>query len=305
MKYIKEFYGEEYLNKQKRLLSKMTNPGGVSYFLVGEDESARIEQNEFDKYLDLAFRHNIIDKNLRSRLSSGNWEIFYQARQELMCAYFIEKIFKYKITFYPKGLGGSVGEFLIEYSTNRTIFTEVKSPIRKPSSNVWFGNDSKVIKSNLKTARKKMKLKCKNLIILAADLRTSISHEASISIPLYQEPIISFLVSPEGPLTEPKISFKRSGFFQPNANTRVSSIATLEACVVSPRLDAYTIYVLTNKQAPIDEDLPMFSFKYIFRVYHNPYAKNPIDREVFKGWPQFVLNKETDKMEWIDKNKRG
>ena len=203
MKYIEKFYGKKHLEKQRRVLSEMSNPKGVPLFLVDNSESAKIWQLEFDKYLKLAFCHNIIDKNLRKRLSSNNWEVFFQAHRELMCAYFIENMLNYKISFHPLGSGNSIGEYLLKYSRNETIFIEVKSPIRESLKGGWTGNDSEVIKKNLKRAIKQMPSKNqKNMMILAGSLRLPISSIVSgIIEALYVRQQIVIPIDPsKGPL---------------------------------------------------------------------------------------------------------
>jgi len=303
MNYIEKLYGREYLDKQKDILLKMSEPQGIPYFLVGDSEGAKIRQAEFNKYLELAFRHKVIDRNLKSRLFSNKWEVFYQAHRELMCAYFIEKILNYKISFYPKGSGNSIGEYLLEFSKKENIFVEVKAPIRETRNQVWSGNDADAIKSNVKRASKQMPAGGgKNMMILAGCLRVSISDEASgIIEALYGEPIITWRITHDGQSSEePKSSFEPSGMFQPTVNTRIGAVATLEDFIGSPFLDSCLIHVLSDKKIPVNDNLSMNTLRYIFKIYHNPYAKNPIDRNVFKGWPQFVPNQEANRIEWID-----
>jgi hypothetical protein len=301
MNYIERFYGREYLEKQKDILSKMSKPKGIPYFLVGDSESAKIRQEEFNKYLELAFRHNIIDNDLKNRLLSDKWDVFYQAHRELMCAYFIEKILNYKISFHPRGSGNSIGEYSLEYSEKESIFVEVKAPIRETPNQPWFGNDSKAIKSNVRKAREQMPKNGKNMIILAGKLKSSISQEASgIMEALYGNRIITFPLGPNGPLEDPKSAFSPSGIFHPTVNTRIGAIATLEDFIGTPYLESVLAHILSNEEVPVDDSLPMNIFRYVFKVYHNPYAKNSIDKKVFKSWPQFVLNRDTNEMEWID-----
>ncbi len=303
MKYIEKFYGRKYLDRERRILLNGTKPSLKTQILVGKTPAIKIRQKELNKYLELAFRHNIINNDLKKRLFSNKGEIFYQANRELMCAYFIEKILKYKISFYPKGSGNCIGEYLLKTPEGESIFIEVKSPIRETPKQPWCGNDSEVIKTSVKQARKQMPAdNRKNMMILAGNLRVPISHEASgIIDALYGKRIITFPIDSDAPLSEKlKLGFDPSGMFQPTANTRIAAVATLEDSIGSPYFDTILKHVTSNKEIPINENAPMITFNYIFKVYHNPYAKNPIDREVFKGWPQFVLNRELSRMEWIN-----
>lgn len=54
-----------------------------------------------------------------------------------MAAYIVESQ-GHQITFHPHGQGNAIGEFNI-HSESGDIFTEVKSPIRKPVNRVWKG----------------------------------------------------------------------------------------------------------------------------------------------------------------------
>lgn len=277
MEHIKKFYSQKYLDRQRAVLARREEPQWVAHFLVGEDELAKRFQEQFDQYLELAFRHNLLSKDLKERLHSTEGDRFYQACQELMSAHFVEKILGYKISFHPKGSGSSIGDFLIEHSKDINIFVEVKAPIRELATSLCMGTDSKVIKDNVKAARKQMPASGPNLMIVAGSLRLPMSSESSgILEALYGEPFVIIPNYPYGRAGEESIAFDPSGMFQPTANTRISAVATLED--------------------------PLSSFKYIFKVYHNPYAQSPISREVFKDWPQLLPNMTENKikMEWIN-----
>ncbi|OAB35036.1 hypothetical protein PMSM_10635 [Paenibacillus macquariensis subsp. macquariensis] len=101
---------------------------------VATDEGAVIRQLEFDKYIQLAYRHSIVDDDLQKRLKNNQWDVFFQARNELIAAYVMESM-GHPLTFNPKGQGNTKGEFSIHTEAG-DIFTEVKSPIRKPVNRV-------------------------------------------------------------------------------------------------------------------------------------------------------------------------
>ncbi|WP_308636288.1 hypothetical protein [Paenibacillus silvisoli] len=67
-----------------------------------------------------------------------------------MAAYLIEEI-GHHISFHPQGRGSTKGEFNI-LTPIGDIFTELKSPIRKPPHKAWAGNDSKSIRKIIKDA---------------------------------------------------------------------------------------------------------------------------------------------------------
>jgi len=128
----------------------------IFLLLVDDGRNAKIWQEEFNKYLELAFYHNIInDKDLENRLRSKRKCVLWQVFHELMCAYFSERILNYKISFYPRGSGNTKGDLLLEISEKESIFVEVKAPYREFPKQFWVGNDYAAIKNNLKRAIKK------------------------------------------------------------------------------------------------------------------------------------------------------
>lgn len=305
LKYLEDFYGKKYLDRQKKFLDRMDEKKGVPYFLVGEDEGAKIRQLQFDKYLEVAFRHEIVDNNLRRRLKSSDWAVFQQAHQELMCAYFFEQILGFEIQFYPSGNKNSIGDFLAVTSTKEMIFVEIKTVIRESPAGIWLGDDRDVIKKNVKRARKQMKSDedIYNLVVISGKLRDSISSTGSgIFEALYGEPYLTFPVGPGVKDVEFQEKIKTSGEFQPKANTRISAVATLEDVINCPYLDSIFAHIDSNKKLPIDESLPKHVFKFMFLVYHNPYAKKPLEKNIFSKYPQHIFNESRGTLEWLNPN---
>lgn len=248
----------------------MENPEGVVYFLTATNEEAILRQLEYDKYLALAFRHNIINDDLLKRLKNKSWDTFFQARNELMAAYVVENL-GHRISFHPHGKGNTIGEFSI-HTEAYDIFTEVKSPIRKSASRVWVGNDSNSIRSVIKdAANKQFDKNNTNLLIFTGDMKVSITHEQASGVieALYGTQKLSFDINEAGFAVEPEIKFEPNGLFQPRRNTRISAVATLE-----DRLTENGLF-------------------YSLKTFHNPYAVMPISKVIFKGNKQIMLDKNT------------
>lgn len=252
----------------------MQIPEGVAYFLTATNEEAIHRQLEFDKYLALAFRHNIVDEDLLKRLKNNSWDTFFQARNELMAAYVIESI-GHSITFHPNGQGNRIGEFNI-HTESGDIFTEVKSPIRKPANRVWTGNDTKTIRGNIERARKQLNTNTRNLVIFAGDMKVSITYEHASGVieALYGTQKLAFDVNEAGLARTPEIVFEPTGLFHPSRNTRISAVATLE------------------------DRLTENGLSYSFKIFHNPYALRSIPLEVFSLCRQFILDSNTCTMDW-------
>jgi hypothetical protein len=304
LKYIEKLYGKKFLDKQKDLLDKMPEKKWLPLLLAGEDEGSQIFRKQFDKYLELAYRHGIVDKNLQQRLKSSDWKIFQQTHQEIMCAYFFEQEFAFDIQFFPSGQGVSVLDFLATTSANEKIHVEVKTVFIERPTGVWLGDDREPIKKNVKRARRQLSSdeNIVNLVIISGHLRDSLSSPASgIVEALYGEPYITFSIGPNIEGTDYQDRLNPSGEFQPTANTRISAVATLEDVIQSPYLDSIFNHVVSNRTIPYDDTLPRHIFHFIYRVYHNPYAKNPLDRSIFSNHPQFIHNANLNRMEWLNK----
>lgn len=285
LKYLEDFYGIKFLNKQKDILQKMNIKRELPLLLVGEDEGSRLLQIQFDKYLELAFRHNIVDANLQKRLKSSNWKEFQQTHQELMCAYFFEQILRFDIHFYPTGKGDSIGDLLATTSNKESIFVEIKTPIRKIPKSAWCGDDRHVIKKNVKRAREQMDSNEEifNLVVISGELKdTFIGQSSGMVAALYGEHYDSFPVGQDIKNVEFTEGFNPSGLFQPDSYTRISAVATLKDMIL----------------LSFDENLSKPEFNFIFYVYHNLYAKRPFENNIFRDYPQFVFNKSCGTMEW-------
>ncbi|WP_141505719.1 hypothetical protein [Paenibacillus luteus] len=276
MNNIVRLYGESQLNKMRLQLARMKKPEGVPYFLTATDEGALIRQVKFDTYLEVAFRHEIMEDDLKNRLMSNAWNTFFQAKNELMAAYCVESN-GHKISFHPKGKNNTKDEFTI-HTESDDIFVEVKSPIKEPDSIVWSGNDALSIRKTIKDAtNKQLDKNNTNLLIFSGDMRIPITHSyhSGIIEALYGEEKLVLSINSSNLSNAPERSFEVSGLFQSHRNTRISAVATLQD-------------LLTEK-----------GFHYSFKLFHNPFALKKISIDLFKGIKQYVYNDETDQMNWI------
>lgn len=254
----------------------MKEPEDVPYFLTATDEGALIRQVEYDKYLEVAFRHEIMDDDLSNRLMSNAWSTFFQAKNEIMAAYCVESN-GHKISLHPKGKNNTKGEFTI-HTESDDIFVEVKSPIKEPDNIVWSGNDALSIRKTIKdAANKQLDRNNTNILIFSGDMRIPITHSyhSGIIEALYGEEKLVISVNSSNLSDTHERRFEASGLFQPRRNTRISAVATLENRI-------------TEK-----------GFHYSFKLFHNPFALRKITVELFKEIKQYAYNDETNEMNWI------
>lgn len=99
-------------------------------------------------------------------------------------------------------------------------------------------------------------------------MRVSITHEHESGIieALYGSHKLLFSVNEFGMTSKPVIVFEPIGLFQPEGNTRISAVATLE------------------------DRLTENGFSYSFKIFHNSYADKLITTTVFNSCKQLVLN---------------
>lgn len=300
MEHFNRFYTQEVLEGILRRIPDDRRDKDVAYFLTHQGEGAQIRREALDKYLELGFRHDVLDADLTSRLRSPDWDQFIQARNELLSAWYFESVLQKNLRFRPQGNGQSVGEFEVVVPENPAIFVEVKSPWQQPPPNsAWSGHDGPQIRQNVDRARRQLPNDRPTLVIVSGNLPGGLSDPFSGMVQaLYGEPVIHVPVGGDAQNLQPRDGLIPSGLFQPTANTRISAVATLEELVGSPYLDSILRHILSGNQAPINTEAPMNVLKYSFKIYHNRYARNPIAPEVFEGSPQLLLSEDQTQMEW-------
>lgn len=274
---------------------------GVVYYLTGESDGAELRRKELDKYLEVAYRLGAMDADLEKRLRSVDWNAFFQALGEIKVAYFFERVIGWPIRFRPMGQGTSVGEFCANMPDGRDLFVEVKCPIRQPANRCWCGHDGKVVYSNVKRAYDQIpKTDMPTLVVLAGEFRGGLSNEFSGPIQgLYGQPGWKVPIGPNGQGGPIKPHIKLDGFFQPRIRRHLSAVATLEDLVGFPLIDATFAEMLDSGACVLDNpNDPWLMLKYIFRVYHNPYAGNPLGAASLCRWRQFAPTTDGTCLEW-------
>lgn len=283
----------QWLNKMypARVLADIAARGAdgerIVRYLTSNEEGARIWPRELDRYLEVAYRHNAIDPDLRARLRSEHWDTFLQAVNELQAAYFFHRKERFRLKFRPRGQGRSIGEFELIKKGFPTIFVEVKSPNRTTPTGVWCGGDEDVVKSNVLRACDQIPTDGRpTLVVVAGDLRVPISDPFSGVIQaLYGSPVIVFPINSEANDDGILHDWTRDGVFQQGSNQHLSAVATLLDHVGSPYHDSIVRHLAEG--TPIDPTLPRDQLSYRFSVYHNPYARTKIDPALFGRWRQF------------------
>lgn len=127
------------------------------------------------------------------------------------------------------------------------------------------------------------------VIAFCYDSGSSIYLQPSVEYDLFGRPMVVFSVGDNS--KESKWTRDRSGIFM-QRNADGSSKNTRLSAVIS----------CTRKWGKTDK-YPEGSYVYEMEVFHNPFAKHPIDKEVFKKFPQYipVIDKNGGHMEWINK----
>lgn len=283
------WFNQLYSGKFLRRLAKRGGPqlNRVANYLNGISSGGEILRVELDRYLEVAYRHDAMTRDRTRRLRSLDWEVFIQALQEIKAAWYFEQELFFKIQFDPNGPGGRVGEFELIRHADPPIFVEVKSPIRECNARVWFGNDSKAIRSNVKRAASQLPENRPAIVAFCGLLRTPFTDSYSVIDALYGTTVIQVPLGED--VGKPaRVTLEPNGLYQPDSNTRISAVVTLEGLIYSPYLDNLMANVLSKGKIEVDGSLPDVLLKYSFKVYHNPHAKHPLERSTFGSAKQFA-----------------
>lgn len=288
MEHIKKIYSSEVISA----LEKKGNQEGFIRTLTSDDEASVMYRGELNKWLGAGLELGIIDNEKISRLKGSDPDQRLQTIQELMAVYYFKDVLEFSLIPNPKGQGQRVGDFEVAIpGIEEPIFCEVKTPIRKtPLGGVWSGDDADAIRSALKSAYQQVpKDRRPSIVILTAKLRSPVSSQFSgMMKAVYGQPIFIGEFNPvRGSVNRFEASHIRNGFFQPELHQNLSAVLTLEDWLGSPRLDSM---MKAKTKEDIDWSLPIHNFKYIIRVYHNPYALKKIPLEIFKRFKQFSFD---------------
>jgi hypothetical protein len=121
----------EYLNRfyTPDFLSSINKENHLYKFLLGENPKLVELRSDINKFLELAYRYNLVGADLESRLKSEDYEFWQASMNELGVANAIERCFGIGcLRWHPQGQKRKVGEYEIFVAeTGTTIFVEVKT----------------------------------------------------------------------------------------------------------------------------------------------------------------------------------
>lgn len=249
-------------------------------------------------YLASADRLGLLDDDeLRSNLTGTSDESFRGAMAECLVAWFLECELSMKITPKPPGRPGKVLDFeAMEDSCGlRTgdrpadLRVEVKAPRVPVMQKQWYGDDSDAIRRQIRNAGRQFATGETNVVVLVPALRTPVHEDrdqllhAAIGEHVVLVPVTQGVG--EGDDAQPGLqqNGKLAKLLSAGASvksdlTRVSAVVTLEE-------------VWGSERNPSDAGVKVV-------VVHNPFAEKPLDRSLFSGFPQWVLDGED--MYWTD-----
>lgn len=302
---IDKYFSAELLCKLQDHLKDNPELEPIVCLLIEHDESSIHWRERFGRALEMAEKYGLIDKDFESRVFPSNWKkfkwsVFYQFIRNIQIAQFFIEELKLTVKFNPKGRASRIGEYLIASSDCSEIFCEVKTPIRETPLKIWSGDDADVIEASIKQATKQLPDTCSTLVIFAGKLRAPVSSDhRTVCKALYGEDVFRFLIGKQGPLTDVSLVREQNGIFQVGSNRRISAVAIFDDFYGSPYLDECLKRTCVGINEPPDDSIPMHSFHYVFKVYHNPFAKNPIRLNLFKSYKQFSLDVRTRRVNEI------
>lgn len=205
--------------------------------------------SEFKKYLQFAEgkEPSALTKEKRGKLKAIDWDYFVQTRNELLIAYFIDKYLGCDVEFEPPSYQGKRGDLEINCDDGKKIFVEITSPYRSfPLCGFMTSDYSGTIKRSL--SKKYLKLPKDNrmtLIIMGYGLGDTKPRKSTMIKALYG-------IEDEG--IEGKYASVPNYFYRQDKNN-LSAVGIID-----------------------------FESDYICEIFHNPYAKRPIPKEIFNKY---------------------
>lgn len=294
MKYFREFF--EHLEFYKNLKEPKTEiKEGLWVYL--KSPSHQTYQREIDKWLKFAKEHDLWERYQKQfQQKKFNFYEIKSKLNELMVGYFLEAKYGLRMVEYePSGNNSQKGDWLVETVDKNSIFIEIKSPWEKRRAGA-YSHYKKLLEAIKNGYCHLPRQRCQTIIIISDELNISpVNFDDELIQVLYGKQAICFKVGPNGPLEEPHVEIvDRRSVFQRKMRRSLGAVAVVNFNVYfdPPIKNGKIVWAKANKG------------KYLFKIYHNPFAleKVKISREVFKGWPQFILNDRSSRMEWINNN---
>ncbi len=257
-----------------------------------KDPTQVVFQQEIDKWLKIAYEHNIVD-NFKKRLSGNVTFIGLQCiLNELMVAYFVHVELKMRIKQYsPAVKNNKMADWLFE-KDNQAMYVEVKTPWEERREGTFgYSQYDKLFESIRKKYSQRPKNKEPFVIFITDELNLSPAvHKPAVrelTDALYGKRAIVFHEFNGKSLKQPSYEVvDRRSIFQQNIRRNLSGVAVLKFMVW------------------FDDNLMKDIGKHHFILFHNPYCFKEcrLDPEWFKPFKQYVPNFEKGKMEWLDTN---
>lgn len=257
------------------LLEDLARSNGSALVSFLTDPSEHERQYDFRLHIAFARRNGGLNADRLSRLRSKNWDAFFQARAELLTAYFLHHHARLSLEqIDPDTSRGTQGDSLHRLPDGCSLFVEVKAPVEEITEGGSFDN-APLIRQQLKNAYDQLPDGMPTLVVLfcsgfdASPARNGIG--GGMDKALYGNPIMRVRIGVPNPPVED--SYIRNGFVQPGLHRRLSAVAVLE-----------------------DVLRPGHPINYVLKVYHNPYATHPLPPSVFALFSQFTFDRNRREM---------
>lgn len=246
----------------------------------------RAAKAAWEAYLTAAFALGLFSEpygaDLRARLTGTDDDAFRSAMAECLAGWLLAGKLKLAISPRPEGRRGRPLEYLIAHEGG-DIRVEVKAPHHAiPANGVWSGDDSDLLAAALKSANEQFDAGVRNLLVVVPKFRIPVHHDrGQITSAFYGQPVMTFPVD----LSEGKAVGPVTTEFAPDG--RFLARRTPTGRPIKPDgMPAFTRVgaILCVEVVRQPGRLPWMDHRVL--IAHNPYAQNPIPREIWGTIPQ-------------------
>ena len=300
LEFSKYSKGDIYSNYIKNVLTYQRYPNASCDYVF--DKQLRAHKNAWECYIDSASKLRLFEgsdgKDLLNRLTKGDHIPFYGALNECFTAWFV--VARLKFCLNKETLLNKKNPDFIIKKMNETIIVEVKTPIKSYYNDKFiYGNNSEKYEKCLKNANSQFDINTKNLLVICPKIEPDVdSDERGYTEAFYGKQVISIPINIHEGSTKDfdestEYEFQLDGsFLKENSNTNERNFTRTSAVLLLKEIKVYTS--LFGKKDVNSEVLIEPNAK----VFHNPFAVNPIDPTLFNPLPQYI--RKDDKMIWIN-----
>lgn len=230
------------------------------------------------RYAVAAEKSGLVDQEHQKRISETKDEPFFQTLHEFMAVWYFSRKLRFKVSSGKAAGAKGKNPDLVIRKRRQEIVVEIKTPIRQTKAAIWAGDDSVLIRRNIRNAANQLSQGVPNLILLTPMVRVHLTWDKNQLLKaLLGEQISTGTYVPQtGKVVNIRPKFNPSGSLFDPRFSHVSAVACLES-YYTDRLH------------------------HAMLIVHNPIAGKPICPDLFPGTRQLIweTSKTSLRSKWL------